>query len=62
MENSQREEVSFISERRTVDLCGDQLRGNVRCILDHGHAGDHQFVSAYVIGPVTWKQRTSNAR
>jgi hypothetical protein len=55
---SQHEELPIMSERRTIDLCGDQLRGNVRCILDRGHAGDHQFVSAYVVGPVTWKQRS----
>ena len=56
------EELPIVSERRTLELCGDELRGIVRCNLDRGHAGDHQFISAYVSGPVTWKQRTSTTR
>ena len=62
MGKSEYDELPVMSERRTLELCGDALRGAVRCVLDRGHGGDHQFISPHIIGPLTWKQRASQAK
>jgi len=43
------------SEKKTVDLCADELHKGVRCILPRGHGGDHEFYSPYAAGSITWK-------
>jgi hypothetical protein len=45
----------FISDRRTVELCADELRRGLRCILCRGHEGEHegQLLEGRA---VTWKR------
>ena len=50
-------ELPVTSEKKTVELCGDQLHKGVHCILPVGHDGDHEFQSPYATGAITWKQR-----
>jgi hypothetical protein len=44
-----------MGERPTVELCGDELRKGVRCILPRGHSCDHEFQAAGAEGAITWQ-------
>lgn len=52
-------ELPHTTERKTVELCADELQKGVRCILSRGHTGDHEFHSPSAEGAITWKRRTS---
>ena len=45
------------TQKKTVELCGDELQKGVRCMLRHGHAGDHEFYAVHASGAITWKRR-----
>jgi hypothetical protein len=51
-------EVPFISERQTVELCGDELRRGVRCVLASGHEGEHEGQAAHGGRVINWKSTT----
>lgn len=57
--NKSPSEPTMTSEKKTVELCADELRKGVRCILRLGHAGDHEFHPPDATGGITWKQRAS---
>lgn len=52
-------ELPHTTERKTVELCADELQKGVRCILPRGHACDHEFHSPSAEGAITWKPRTA---
>jgi hypothetical protein len=56
----QQDEAPTTSEKRTVELCADELHKGARCILDRGHGGDHEYLSPpFVTGAVSWKPNAS---
>jgi len=57
--NKSPHEPTATTEKKTVELCGDELRKGVRCILRHGHSGDHEFHSPDAAAGITWSQRAS---
>lgn len=52
-------EVPATTEKKTVELCGEELRKGVRCILRRGHADDHEYCSPDAADGITWRQRAS---
>ena len=50
-------EQPVTSERRTVELCGDELRRGIRCVLSRGHGGEHECQSLDGTDPITWQTR-----
>lgn len=42
------------SQRRTVELCGDEMHAGMRCHLGKGHNGQHQHQGPHVSGVVRW--------
>ena len=40
----------------TVELCAEQLRDGVRCILRRGHMGDHECHRGDIPLPIRWKR------
>ena len=57
--NKSPHELSVTTERKTIELCADELRKGVRCILTCGHLGDHECQAVDVSDPIRWKQRAS---
>jgi hypothetical protein len=43
------------SDKRTIELCGEELRPGIRCILLRGHAEEHEFHDSNHTLPVRWK-------
>ena len=54
MNDSQHEPPPVTSERRTVELCGDELRRGVRCTRLRGHDGEHEGQPFDSAQPITW--------
>ena len=59
MNKTEPEALPTTSEKRTVELCADELHQGVRCNLTRGHTGDHEFLSPYASDALTWKPRVS---
>ena len=57
--NKNPHEAPFATEKPTVELCADELRKGVRCILRRHHAGDHEYHSPEAAAGITWKPRAS---
>ena len=55
MGNEQREQPIITTERKTVELCGDELRHGVRCVLPQGHKELHECHRVNWPVPVRWK-------
>lgn len=54
--NKNPHELPVSSDKKTVELCGDELHKGARCVLPRGHVGDHEFFSPNATGAITWKQ------
>jgi hypothetical protein len=50
-------ELPVTSEKKTVELCADELRKGIRCNLSRGHVGDHECHTAQA-DAITWNQPT----
>jgi hypothetical protein len=43
-----------ITERKTSELCGDQVRDGIRCMRPRNHEGDHECYRSTGT-PIRWK-------
>jgi hypothetical protein len=50
-------DLPFVPDKKTVELCADELYKTVRCSLPRGHDGNHVFQAVASAGTITWKQR-----
>jgi hypothetical protein len=41
--------------KKTVEFCGNEMHGGVRCTLSRGHDGDHQYHGHDGTGQLRWK-------
>ena len=55
MTNEQREKPIVTTERKTLEMCGDELRPGVRCVLTQGHSELHECHRVNWPVPVRWK-------
>lgn len=44
----------LMNERKTTELCNEQREGH-RCVLDKGHAGEHQGFPTGAEPPRRWR-------
>jgi hypothetical protein len=50
-------EQPFVSEKKTIELCAEQIRRGVRCTLPRGHDAEHEYHDPHGGGIFRWLTR-----
>ena len=45
----------YSTVKKTVELCGNEMHGGIRCTLSRGHDGDHEYQDVGGRGQLRWK-------